>query len=68
MSTPIIKKWLAAENGPGGEHLIKLMAVSPAVRRFVDGVAYLGPIQVGRTPVRCTRAVVLYVMNFSARA
>lgn len=33
-----VKKWLAEENGPGGEHLIKLMAASPAVRAFVDQV------------------------------
>lgn len=33
-----VKKWLAAENGPGGEYLIKLMAASPAVRAFVDKV------------------------------
>lgn len=35
-----VKKWLAEENGPGGEHLIKLMAASPAVRAFVDAVTH----------------------------
>lgn len=34
-----VKKWLAEENGPGGEHLIKLLAASPAVRAFVDKVS-----------------------------
>lgn len=33
-----VKNWLAEVNGPDGEHLIKLMAVSPSVRAFVDGV------------------------------
>lgn len=33
-----VKKWLAKHNGPGGEMLVKLMAASPAVCRFVDGV------------------------------
>jgi hypothetical protein len=37
-SVGIVKKWLAEENGPGGEYLIKLMAASPAVRAFVDKV------------------------------
>lgn len=31
-----VKNWLGEVNGPGGEHLIKLMAASPAVLRFVD--------------------------------
>lgn len=33
-----VKNWLAEVNGPGGEHLIKLMAASPSVRAFVDRV------------------------------
>jgi len=33
-----VKNWLSELNGPGGEHLIKLMAASPAVRAFVDTV------------------------------
>ena len=33
-----VKNWLAEINGPGGKHLIKLMAVSPAVRAFVDRI------------------------------
>jgi hypothetical protein len=33
-----VKNWLGEVNGPGGEHLIKLMAASPAVRRFIDRV------------------------------
>jgi len=37
-SVGIVKKWLAEENSPGGEYLIKLMAASPAVRAFVDKV------------------------------
>lgn len=31
-----VKNWCAGVNGPGGEMLIKLLAVSPAVRRAVD--------------------------------
>ena len=34
-----VKKWLAKNNGPGGEMLVKLLAVSPAVRAFVDRVS-----------------------------
>ncbi|WP_148283546.1 XRE family transcriptional regulator [Reyranella massiliensis] len=35
-SVGAVKNWLAEVNGPGGEHLVKLMAASPAVRRFID--------------------------------
>lgn len=35
-SVGAVKNWLAQVNGPGGEHLVKLMAASPAVRRFID--------------------------------
>lgn len=31
-----VKKWLAQDNGPGGEMLMKLMFASGAVRRYVD--------------------------------
>lgn len=31
-----VKKWLAQDNGPGGEMLMKLMYASPAVQRYVD--------------------------------
>jgi hypothetical protein len=37
-SSGTVKNWLAEMNGPGGEHLIKLMAASPAVRGFIDRV------------------------------
>ena len=37
-SVGAVKNWLAEINGPGGEHLIKLMAASPAVRAFVDRI------------------------------
>lgn len=33
-----VKKWFALDNGPGGEMLVRLMAASPAVQRFIDGV------------------------------
>lgn len=33
-----VKNWLGEVNGPGGEHLVKLMAASPAVLRFIDGL------------------------------
>lgn len=33
-----VKNWLAEVNGPGGEQLVKLMAASPAVRRFIDTI------------------------------
>lgn len=35
-SVGAVKNWLAEVNGPGGEHLIKLMAASSSVRRFID--------------------------------
>jgi transcriptional regulator with XRE-family HTH domain len=31
-----VKRWLALENGPNGEMLLKVAFVSPAVRRFLD--------------------------------
>lgn len=37
-SVGAVKNWLAEVNGPGGEHLVKLMAASPAVRAFIDRV------------------------------
>lgn len=37
-SVGTVKNWLAENNGPGGEHLIKLLAASPSVRAFVDRV------------------------------
>jgi len=33
-----IKNWLAKVNGPTGEYLIKLQAVSPSIRAFVDQI------------------------------
>lgn len=30
-----VRKWLAGENGPSGEHLLKLMAASDSVWAFV---------------------------------
>lgn len=37
-SVGTVKNWLAETNGPGGEHLVKLLAVSPSVRGFVDQI------------------------------
>ena len=37
-SVGAVKNWLAEVNGPGGEHLVKLMAASPAVRAFIDRI------------------------------
>lgn len=37
-SVGTVKNWIAETNGPGGEHLVKLLAASPAVRRFIDTV------------------------------
>lgn len=37
-SVGTVKNWLAETNGPGGEHLAKLLAASPAVRRFIDTI------------------------------
>ncbi len=53
-----VKKWLAEENGPGGEHLIKLMAASPAVRAFVDRVTRRDD-DASRTEARLRRALAI---------
>lgn len=53
-----VKKWLAEENGPGGEHLIKLMAASPAVRAFVDKVTRREDA-LAKTEARARRALAI---------
>lgn len=53
-----VKKWLALENGPNGEMLLKCAFVSPAVRRFLD-VTLKRDDQVAQQENRLRRALAL---------
>ena len=57
-SSGTVKNWLSELNGPGGEHLIKLIAASPAVRAFIDTVTKREDV-VAETHARMRRALAI---------
>lgn len=64
-SSGTVKNWLAGLNGPGGEHLIKLQACSPAVRAFVDRLTGRDDIAT-RTEAKLRRALAVMAEDDSA--
>lgn len=64
-SNGAVKKWLAGENGPSGEHLIKLMACSDHVWDAV--IALAGRESDGVEPRRRLRSAIAELKGRDAR-